>query len=96
MAEEIDKPEEPKSVIDQAQALAGDAAEEAKSLLSRAQEAIGDAVEATIDAVKASPITAAGIAAGAAVTVAGVAYGASKLIGSDEDDKKTTKPKPKA
>lgn len=68
---------------------AGDGAsqsqETSKSFFETAQEAIGDAVEATVEAVKENPLTAAAIAAGAAVAVGGAAYAASQLLG-DKDD----------
>ena len=63
---------------------------EDKSFLETAQEAIGDAVDATIQAVKDNPVTAAAIAAGAAAAVGGAVYAATQLGGSD-DDKTSTK-----
>lgn len=55
-----------------------------KSFFETAQEAIGDAVDATIQAVKENPVTAAAIAAGAAAAVGGAVYAATQLGGSND------------
>jgi len=65
------------------------ALEAGKSFLGKAQEAVSDAFDSTVAAVKENPLTAVGIAAGAAAAVAGAAFGVSKLF---EDDT----PAPKA
>jgi ElaB/YqjD/DUF883 family membrane-anchored ribosome-binding protein len=59
------------------------ALEASKSFLGKAQEAISDAFDSTVEAVKENPLTAVGIAAGAAAAVAGAAFGVSKLLEED-------------
>lgn len=66
------------------------ALESGKTLLGKAQEALSEAFDSTVEAVKENPLTAVGIAAGAAAAVAGAAFGVSKLL---EDDAPAPKPK---
>lgn len=59
-----------------------------KSFLASAQETVAGALDATVQAVKEHPVTAAAVAAGAAAAVGGAVYAATQLGGDKEPQSK--------
>lgn len=56
-----------------------------KSFIKTAQETLGQAVDATVEAVRERPVTAAAIVGGVAAAAVGARYGINKLRTNGDD-----------